>query len=475
MASHVLSATNADSDSSDVHSSTDSDADSEEHSAILFYKYVAIADPDAFADEQRQLCSALALTGRVRVARARRQRHARRRDVARAQYVGAMARARASPTSTGSGHAASRAASSTARCACSSSPTRARRAGLAAPARPPGADAAGRRGRGAGRPEEFDAALRARDAATTVLLDVRNGYERRSDASPRARARATVKPRRGAPRAERLRGGRPRVVLHGRHPVREGVRAAPLRSLRSAVAKLRGGIHRYLEAYPRRRPLRCAGELRLDRASSAAVSKRGAVADGHLRACAALGTSSATTTAPPSAACSCSSAPRAGGRRRGRGAARRRRRRTDARALVCAERPRTARAWRVTDDLAPPSSRGRGRAAALVADVSQERVAYATEALGRCLLPASRSGGAFRRSTVYRRPRVTQVGEFVEGFGLLDDLPPRALPFLAPLSSRHDNLSRDLDWTGVKLESLTQRGLVWFLFFTSTHCPNSYM
>jgi UPF0176 protein len=35
---------------------------------ILFYKYVAIADPSAFADEQRQLCASLGLKGRVLIA-----------------------------------------------------------------------------------------------------------------------------------------------------------------------------------------------------------------------------------------------------------------------------------------------------------------------------------------------------------------------------------------------------------------------
>ena len=37
-------------------------------SVVLYYKYVEIVDPEAFATEQRGLCAALGLAGRVRVA-----------------------------------------------------------------------------------------------------------------------------------------------------------------------------------------------------------------------------------------------------------------------------------------------------------------------------------------------------------------------------------------------------------------------
>src|SRR5687767_10392397 len=39
-----------------------------EFPVILFYKYVAIADPEGFAASQRELCSALGLKGRVLIA-----------------------------------------------------------------------------------------------------------------------------------------------------------------------------------------------------------------------------------------------------------------------------------------------------------------------------------------------------------------------------------------------------------------------
>ena len=260
MASHVLSASAADSDSSDVHSSTDSDADSEEHSAILFYKYVAIADPDAFADEQRQLCSALALTGRVRVAREGINGTLAGATSRAREYVGAMARdARFADVDWKWSRGVARGVfDGSLRVLVKPELVALGVAGLAAPAPPPpGADAAAAAAAtGHLAPEEFDAALRARDAATTVLLDVRNGYEsqvgRFADATdPRTRNFSQL-PAWCAAHAERLRAA-DAVYIY----CTGGIRCEKARELllsgavgAQRVYQLRGGIHRYLEAYP---------------------------------------------------------------------------------------------------------------------------------------------------------------------------------------------------------------------------------